>query len=136
MDKLKLEIVTPRGSAFSGEVDEVFMAKGGMGEFGVLAGHAPLLTTLRIGAFITKTDGKPSYYFVGAGFAEVNQQGMVVLADSAERAEDIDVNRAMAAKQRAEALLAKKDSEDFAHVQSALDRAMERIRIAEEHGRK
>ena len=136
MDKLMLEIVTPRGSAFSGEVDEVVLAKGGEGDFGVLSGHAPLLTTLKIGAFVTKTDGKPEYYFVGSGFAEVSQTGMVVLADSAERADDIDVQRAMAAKQRAEERMAKKDDSDFVRAQSALERATTRITIAEEHGHK
>ena len=136
MDKLNLEIVTPRGTAFSGEVDEIFMAKGEAGEFGVLAGHAPLLAALKAGAFVTKTDGKPQYYFVGPGFAEVSQSGMIVLADSAERAEDIDVQRATDARRRAEERLAKKDDTDFARAQAALDRAAARVRIAEEHAGK
>lgn len=136
MDTLKVEIVTPRGSAFSGEVDEVSLAKGEAGDFGVLAGHAPLLTALKVGVFITKTDGKPQYYFVGSGFVEVSQSGMIVLADSAERAEDIDVQRAMAARQRAEERLARQNDNDFARAQSALDRATARISIAGEHAHK
>ncbi|MDA8088270.1 MAG: F0F1 ATP synthase subunit epsilon [Nitrospiraceae bacterium] len=135
MDKLRLEIVTPRGAVFSGEVDEVH-ASGSEGDFGVFPGHAPLMSMLRVGALIARADGKPNYFFVGSGFAEVSSKGMIILADSSERAEDIDVARAMAAKQRAEERLAKIENMDFARAQSALERAMARIRIAEERARK
>ncbi len=132
MDKLKLEIVTPRGAVFSGEVEEAH-ASGSEGDFGVLPGHAPLMTMLRVGALVARADGKPNYFFVGSGFAEVSWKGMIILADSAERAEDIDVARAMAAKQRAEERLAKIENLDFIRAQSALERAVARIRVAEEH---
>lgn len=134
-EKLKLEIVTPRGTVFSGEVDEV-QASGSEGDFGVLPGHAPLMTMLRIGALITRTDGNPGFFFVSSGFAEVGWNGMIILADASERAEDIDVARAMAAKERAEQMLAKKEEVDFTRAQAALERAVARIRISEEHARK
>ena len=132
MDKLSLDIVTPHGTVFSGQVDEVD-ASGADGDFGVLAGHAPLMAILRIGALVVKTDSKPGYYFVGSGYAEVLSDKMIVLAESAERAEDIDVERAMEKKKRLELMLAKKENVDFTRAQVALERAIARIRIAKEY---
>lgn len=134
-EKLSLDIVTPHGTVFSGGVDEVTVA-GSEGEFGVLPGHAPLIAIVRIGALITKTDGKPSYFFVGGGYAEVLSDKVIVLAESAERAEDIDVERAMEAKKRAEELLARKEEIDFTRAQVALERAVTRMQIAKEFAHK
>ncbi len=134
-EKFYLDIVTPHGKLFSGEVDEV-AASGAVGDFGVLPGHAPLMAILRIGAFIVKTGGKTEYYFVGSGYAEVLNDKMTVLADSAERAEDIDVERAMEKKKRLELLLAKKENIDFTRAQASLERAIARIRIAKEYAGK
>ncbi|MDA8086103.1 MAG: F0F1 ATP synthase subunit epsilon [Nitrospiraceae bacterium] len=135
MDKLALDIVTPHGTVYSGPVEQVD-ASGADGDFGVLAGHAPLMAILRIGALIIKADGKPSYYFVGSGYAEVLAGKMIVLAESAEKAEDIDVERAMEKKKRLELLLAKKENVDFTRAQAALERAIARIRIAKEYAGK
>ncbi|MDI6890067.1 MAG: F0F1 ATP synthase subunit epsilon [Thermodesulfovibrionales bacterium] len=129
MEKLKLEIVTPDGLVFSDDVDEV-TAAGSEGEFGVLPGHAPFLTTLKIGMLIYKKGNEVKYVFVNSGYAEVGPDKVVVLADSAEKAEDIDVERAKAAMKRAEERLKKAEEIDFARAESALERATTRIQIA------
>jgi F-type H+-transporting ATPase subunit epsilon len=130
MEKLKLDIVTPDGLIFSGDVDEV-TATGSEGEFGVLPGHAPFLTTLKIGMLVVKKGSEVMYFFVNSGYAEVGPDKVVVLADSAERAEGIDVERAKEAMKRAEERLKKREEIDFARAESALERATTRIRIAE-----
>ncbi|MGB9716116.1 MAG: F0F1 ATP synthase subunit epsilon [Thermodesulfovibrionales bacterium] len=130
MEKLRLEIVTPDGLIFNGEVDEV-TASGSEGEFGVLPGHAPFLTTLKIGMLTARKGNEVMYFFVNSGYAEVGPDKVVVLADSAERAEDIDVERAKAAMKRAEERLKKREEIDFARAESALERATMRIQIAE-----
>ncbi|MEW6162644.1 MAG: F0F1 ATP synthase subunit epsilon [Nitrospirota bacterium] len=129
MEKLKLEIVTPDGLKFSEDVDEV-VASGSEGEFGVLPGHAPFLTTLKIGMVTYKKGNEVGYVFVNKGYAEVGPDKVVVLADSAELAEDIDVERAKAAMKRAEERLKKTEEIDFARAESALERATTRIQIA------
>jgi F-type H+-transporting ATPase subunit epsilon len=134
-EKLRLDIVTPHGAVFGGEVEEV-TATGSEGEFGVLPGHAPLLTMLRIGVLTTKMDGKPLFFFVGGGYAEAGPEKVLIMADSAERAEDIDLARAMAAKQRAEERLRKQENVDYARAESQLERAVTRITIAQKLGGK
>lgn len=130
MEKLRLEIVTPDGRVFNSEVDEV-TATGSEGEFGVLPGHAPFITTLKIGMLTARKGNEVMYFFVNSGYAEVGPDKVVVLADSAERAEDIDVERAKAAMKRAEERLKKKEEIDFARAESSLERATMRIQIAE-----
>ncbi len=134
-EKLTLEVVSPYGAAFKDEVDEV-VAPGTEGEFGVLPGHVPFITTLKIGILVYKKDGKPGYIFVNSGYAEVYEDKVLVLADSAEKAEDIDVERAKAALKRAEERLQKQDNIDFARAQAALERAITRIKTAELAGKK
>jgi F-type H+-transporting ATPase subunit epsilon len=129
-EKLKLEIITPYGTVFSGDVDEV-AAAGSEGDFGVLPGHAPYVTTLKIGMFTCRIGSEVKYFFVNWGYAEVGADKVVILADSAEKAEDIDVERAKAAKQRAEERLRKQEEVDFARAQAALERAITRIQVAE-----
>lgn len=129
-NKLKLEIVTPYGMVFSEDVDEV-TASGSEGEFGVLFGHASFVTTLKIGMLVCKIGGRPIYFFVNWGYAEVGDDKVIVLADSAERSEDIDVERAKAAKQRAEERLKKEAEIDLVRAQLALERAIMRIQVAE-----
>lgn len=130
MDKIRLEIVTPHGPTFSGDAEEV-TASGSEGDFGVLPGHAPFMTTLKIGILVAKIDGKPHYFFVNSGYAEVTTDKMLILADSAERAEDIDVQRAIAAKERAEERIRKQENIDYTRAESSLQRAMIRIQLAE-----
>lgn len=128
--KLKLDIVTPYGLIFSDEVDEV-TAAGGEGEFGVLPVHAPFLTTLKIGMLIYKKGNEVGYVFVNSGFAEVGPDKVIVLADSAERAADIDVERAKAAMKRSEERLKKIEEIDFARAEASLERATTRIKVTE-----
>jgi len=129
-NKIRLDIVTPYGLILSEDVDEL-TATGSEGEFGVLPGHVPFITTLKIGMLIIKKGGKTEYVFVGSGYAEVTFEKVVVLADSAERAEGIDVNRAMAARKRAEERLAQAEKYDFGRATAAVERATIRIQIAE-----
>ena len=99
-EKLHLDITTPQGSVFSGEVDEI-TATGSEGEFGVLPGHASYITTLKSGPLSCKVDDKTEYYFVSWGYAEVGPDKVAILADSAEHATEIDLDRARDARERA-----------------------------------
>ncbi|MEW6117299.1 MAG: F0F1 ATP synthase subunit epsilon [Nitrospirota bacterium] len=129
-NKIRLDIVTPHGLVLSEDVEEI-TASGTEGEFGVLPGHVPFITTLKIGMLILKNGGNTEYIFVNSGYAEVTADKVVVLADSAERAEDIDVERAIAARKRAEERLRQAEKVDFTRAEAALERATIRIQIAE-----
>ncbi len=128
--KLLLEIVTPQGLVFSEEVDEV-TSTGSEGEFGVLPGHVPFVTTLKIGMLTAKKGNQPVYFFVNWGYSEVGPEKVLVLSDSAERSEEIDVERAKAAMKRAEERLRKTEEVDFVRAESSLERAVTRIQVAE-----
>ncbi len=128
--KLLLEIVTPQGMVYSGEVDEV-TASGSEGEFGVLPGHVPFVTTLKIGILTCKSGNESKFFFVSWGYAEVGPDKVMILADSAERSEDIDIERAKAAMKRAEERLKKAADIDFARAESAIERAVTRAQIVE-----
>lgn len=127
---LQLEIVTPDKVVVSQPVDYVGVP-GVEGEFGVLPHHVPLLSALAIGDLYFRTDGKTEHVFISGGFAEVSDNRLTVLAESAERGESIDVARAQAAKERAEARLAAKQADmDMTRAQLALQRAVERLHVA------
>ncbi|MDA8106235.1 MAG: F0F1 ATP synthase subunit epsilon [Nitrospiraceae bacterium] len=128
--KVLLEIVTPQGLVFSEEVDEV-TATGSEGEFGVLPGHVPFVTTLKIGVLACKKGSESKYFFVNWGYAEVGAEKVMILADSAERSEDIDLDRAMAAKKRAEERLKHAENVDFARAEAAIERAVMRSQVVE-----
>jgi len=128
--KLLLEIVTPQGLIYSEEVDEV-TASGSEGEFGVLPGHVPFVTTLKIGMLVCKKGNESKFFFVNWGYAEVGPEKVMILADSAERSEEIDIERARAAMKRAEERLKKAEDVDFARAESALERAVTRSQIVE-----
>ena len=128
--KLLLDIVTPQGLVFSQEVDEV-TASGSEGEFGVLPGHVPFVTTLKIGMLTCKVGNEIRYFFVNWGYAEVGFEKVTILADSAERSDDIDVERAKAAMKRAEERLKKAEETDFHRAEAALERAVTRTQVAE-----
>lgn len=130
MEKLSLVIVTPYGQVLSDEVDEV-TAPGSEGEFGVLPGHMPFFTTLKIGILAYKKDGQTNYVFINSGYAEVTHDKVIITADSAERAEDIDLERAIKAKERAEERLKKMEAVDVARATAALERATMRIQLAQ-----
>jgi len=131
-DELMLEIVTPEKVAFSGKVEEVTIP-GTEGEFGVLIGHASLLSAVKFGELNYTKENKKTYYDVNTGYAEVTSHKVTVLVETAERADAIDVERARQAKEIAAEKLAKisKDDPDFEKIKNALDRAEIRLKIAE-----
>jgi len=129
-NKILLEIVTPHGLIYSGEVDEV-TANGSEGEFCVLPGHAPYVTTLKVGMLTCKTGKEPVIFFVNWGYAEVGPDKVLILADSAERSEEIDVDRAKEAMKRAEERLKKIEDIDFHRAEASLERAVTRIQISQ-----
>ncbi len=128
--KLLLEIVTPYGLIFSEEVDEV-TGTGSEGEFGILPGHVSFVTTLKIGMLIAKTGKEFKYFFVNWGYAEIGADKILVLADSAERSDGIDVERAKEAMKRAEERLKKCEHCDFHRAEASLERAATRIQVAQ-----
>jgi len=133
-EKLKLEVVTPKGAVVSKDVD-IVTAPGYGGEFGVLANHAPFLSTIKIGVLTYKSDGQEETLMVSGGFCEVSNNKLTFLVESAERGTDIDVDRAMRAKERAEKRLAQAQSQkekiDRVRAEAALQRALNRIKVAE-----
>ncbi|NOR50665.1 MAG: F0F1 ATP synthase subunit epsilon [Desulfuromonadales bacterium] len=130
-EKIKLEMVTPYKRVLSEEVDEV-TAPGSIGEFGVLPDHTSLLTTLKIGDLSYKQDGKTFHVAVNWGYVEVEDDVMTVLVETAEPADQIDVERAKEALSRAEEALKTLSSEDkkFKVMEAALERAMIRVQVA------
>lgn len=128
MPKLKVEMVTAEGRVLSEEADFVKLPGIG-GEFGVLPEHIPLLTPLRTGEVLVRNDGRDQYLFVAGGFVEVLPDKVTVLADVAERAEDINEAAAEEARRAAQEALAQEPSNAEAAV--ALERAMFRLRVAE-----
>jgi F-type H+-transporting ATPase subunit epsilon len=130
-EKLRLEMVTPYKKVLSREVDEI-TAPGTIGEFGVLPGHTPMLTTLKIGELSYRQGGETFYVAVNWGYVEVESDKVNVLVETAELADEIDLERAKTALGRAEEALKKLGSEDksFRVMEAALVRAMIRIQVA------
>ncbi|WP_457570697.1 F0F1 ATP synthase subunit epsilon [Desulfovulcanus sp.] len=130
-NSIKLEIVTPDRKLLSEEVEYVG-APGINGEFGVLPNHIPFLSALGIGSLYYKKNGKRFYVFVAGGFAEVTPTKVSVLAEVAEKAEEIDVERARKARERAEMRLREqKDREAYARARASLARALQRMKCRE-----
>ena len=132
-EKISLDVVTPDKQLVSEMVD-IVVATGSEGEFGVLPGHIPFLATLLPGELHYRQGNIVTYLAVSGGFAEVSGDKVTILAEAAEMARDIDLERAMRARERAHQRLeqARRD-EHIDHVRSeaALRRAMARIRLAE-----
>ena len=128
---LHLELATPTRRAVSEEVDEV-VVPGLDGYFGVLPGHAAFLTTLGAGELMYRQGRQERYLAVNGGFAEVRNDKMIILADTAERPEEIDRQRAERARERAELRLSgrSQDDIDFARASAALARALARLQVA------
>lgn len=131
-----LEIVTPYGLVVNSQVEEAYIP-GSHGDFGVLPGHAHFLTSLRVGEMHYRRDKKVYYLAINRGFVEVTPTKTTVITDTAERPEDIDLNRAQAAKARAEEKLKSLDPKDPAYEETwqALARAKIRISIGEKFSR-
>jgi F-type H+-transporting ATPase subunit epsilon len=127
--KIAVELVTAEQRIVSGEADFV-KAPGIDGELGVLPHHIPLMTPLRPGEVLIRNDGQEEYIFVAGGFLQVLPDKVVILADAAERAEDIDEQRAEEARKRAQQAL-DEGGGDTVEMRAALERAMFRIRVAE-----
>jgi len=131
-DELMVEIVTPEKIAFSGNVEDITIP-GSEGEFGVLRGHAPLLSSLEIGVLSYTKDDKKTYYAINTGYAEVTSSKVTILVETAERSDMIDKSRAQKAKDRAESDINKIDKSDvdYENVRAALMRAITRLSVAD-----
>ena len=129
---IRLELVTPERLLLSEEVDEV-VAPGYEGEFGVLPEHTQYLAILNIGLLRYRKGSETRVVALGGGFAEVTPERVVVMAETAERAEEIDVERARRARERAEAALKEVtlDDETYAKAYAALQRALVRMSAGE-----
>ena len=136
MATLRLEIITAERQVFADDVN-VVVAPGIEGELGILPHHAPLMTILKPGELLIKKDSKETYMSVSGGFLEIRPDKIIVLADACERAEEIDIERAEAAKRRAEERLKTHPPDvDMAQVQAALLRSLVRLKVAERRRRK
>lgn len=134
MSELNLEIVTPSKSAFSGEIKSITVP-GSKGRFQVLKNHAPIISTFEIGMIrVELPNNKNSHYATAGGTIEVLDNKVLVLADSIEEVSEIDEERALQAKRRAEERLSEKNSEiNIARAQAALARANNRLQIKEKY---
>jgi F-type H+-transporting ATPase subunit epsilon len=131
MAKLKFEIVTAEQVVYSNEVD-VVIAPGIEGELAILPHHAPLMTMLQTGELRVRKEGEEASMFVSGGFLEVRRDKVIVLADVAERAEEIDIALAEEAKRRAEESIKLRPAEvDRARAEAALRRSLVRLKVAE-----
>ncbi|MBK7227867.1 MAG: F0F1 ATP synthase subunit epsilon [Ignavibacteriales bacterium] len=134
MSELNLEIVTPSKSAFSGEIKSITVP-GTKGRFQILKNHAPIISMFDIGMIkVELPDGKSDHYATAGGTIEVLDNKVLVLADSIEQVSEIDEERALKAKQRAEERLIEKKSDlNISRAQIALARALNRIQVKEKY---
>lgn len=133
---LRLEIVTPERQAFADDVDSV-VCPGVEGELGVLPHHAPLLTTLGFGELRIRRRGEEEYFAIAGGFLQVRPDKVVVMAETADLASEIDLESAQRARHEAERVIAEGFAEpaDLARARAAMERALLRIRVAERRHR-
>jgi F-type H+-transporting ATPase subunit epsilon len=128
---LHVEVVTAERELYNGEADMV-SAPGSEGRLGILPRHAPLLTTLAPGALRITLQGAEEDIFVSGGFLEVSNNGIAVLADAAEHADEIDEARAEEARRRAQERLAEvRSNTERADMEAQLQRALSRLRVVE-----
>ncbi len=133
---IRLDIVTAERSVFSEEVD-VVVAPGIEGQLGILPHHAPLMTTLQAGELRVRKGGEELSLAISGGFLEVRPDRIIVLADAAERSEEIDLARAEEAKRRAQEYLSHPTPEvDVARAEAALRRAIARLQVVERRRRR
>ena len=137
MAPMKLDIVTAEGVVYSDEVD-VIVAPGIEGQLGILPHHAPLMTTLQPGCLVARKSGEEGISLcISGGFLEVRPDRVIILADAAERAEDIDAQRAEEAKRRAEERLRHPTpGVDTVKVEASLQRALARLQVVEQTRRR
>lgn len=135
MQKIRFKIATPERVVYESEVDSVTCPTQ-LGEITVLPNHIPLVANLKAGELKIMENGQEKFVAVTGGFIEVRPQNeVVILADAAEYAEEIDVKRAQEARQRAQKVMAEKSmgGEEFAATAAALERALSRLRVARRH---
>ena len=131
MSSIRLDIVTAEGVVYSEEVD-VVVAPGIEGQLGILPHHAPLMTTLQVGELRVRKGGEEFSLAISGGFLEVRPDRVIVLADAAERSEEIDIARAEEAKRRAQEQLSRQPpAVDAARAEVALRRSLARLKVAE-----
>ena len=136
MATLRLEIVTAEKTVFSDDVTAV-VAWGVEGQLGILPHHAPLMTMLRPGDLMIRKGNEEQYLAISGGFLEVRPDKVIILADACERVEEIDIERAEAAKRRAEEILKTRPPEvDTAAAEAALRRSLTRLKVVEKRRRK
>jgi len=131
--QIRLEVVTPTGAVVNDDVD-IVNAPGYGGDFGVLANHAPFLSTIKIGVLSYEKERKRETLMISGGFCEVSNNKITFLVESAEQGQEIDVDRAMKAKERAEKRLAQVAQQDESlnrvRAEAALKRALARLKVA------
>ncbi|MEJ2411731.1 MAG: F0F1 ATP synthase subunit epsilon [Anaerolineales bacterium] len=135
---IRCEIVSQDRMVFQGDADIVILP-GAMGEMGILEGHAPLLSSLKLGVIRVKHGGEEDFFTVTGGFVEVQPEIVTVMADAAENVEEIDVDRAKKAMERAEKLLdeySETDTENYMRIQAALRRSDLRLKTVEQYRRR
>ena len=134
MAELNLEIVTPDKPIFN-EVIESVTVPGTMGSFQILKNHAPLISTFDVGLVTIKSGSEPAYFSTSGGTVEVNDNKVLVLADSIEPVDQIDIDRAEKAKERAEERLKRKHEKDMdeERIVAALKRAINRLSVKEKY---
>jgi F-type H+-transporting ATPase subunit epsilon len=133
---LQLEIVTPERLAYSDTVDSVVLP-GSEGEMGILPHHAPLLATLGVGELRIRKGGEEEFFAIAGGFVQVRPDKVVVMAETADMASEINLEAAQQARREAEKALSEGFSEpaDLARARAAMERALVRIRVAERRHR-
>ena len=132
MKTIKVSVVTPDGPVYEANV-EMVSTKARTGELGILPGHIPMVAPLQIGAVRLKNGSNTEFVAVSGGFLEVRPEQVTILAQSAEQSSEIDLERALRAKERAEQRLheRKQENVDFRRAELALQRAINRISVAE-----
>lgn len=135
MAPIRLEVVTPERLLLEEDAD-IVVARGADGDIGVLHGHEPLITQLATGELMYRTGGEDHHLAISGGFLEVRPDKVVVLADVAERSEEIDRDRAEQARERAEAALNEhRGTQLEAEAAANLQRALLRLRVAQQRRR-
>lgn len=127
----RLVIITPFGRYLEGDA-EFLQARNNKYSMGITAGHSPLISTISIGKIKIRVNGQEYQYACGGGIIEVEKEKVTLILNSIERSDEIDINRAKAAKQRAEERLENKDDDiDIARAKASLMRAIVRIDVSE-----
>lgn len=135
---IQCDIVTQERTVYSNMVDAVNLP-GSEGRLGILPNHTPLLTTLTFGEVVVRKEGVEEYFAVGGGLAEVQPDKVIVLADSAEHVEEIDIERAESARARAITVMEEgvpEDPDRYAQIRASLQRAQVRIDVARRRRRR